>query len=32
MEQALTQLAGKIMFDDSHGFDEMKRTITLSIY
>ena len=28
MEQALTQLAVKILFDDSSGFDEMRRTIT----
>ena len=29
MEQALTQLAVKILFDDSTGFDEMRWTIIL---
>ena len=29
MEQVITQLAVKILFDDSLGFDEMRRTITL---
>ena len=27
MEQAITQLAVKILFDDFTGFDEMRRTI-----
>ena len=27
MEQALTQLAARILFDDSTGFDEMRLTI-----
>ena len=29
MEQALTELADKIIFDDSSGFDEMRWTIIL---
>ena len=29
MEQAINQLAVKILFDDSTGFDEMRRTIIL---
>ena len=29
MEQVITQLAFKILFDDSLGFDEMRRTIIL---
>ena len=29
MEQALTQLAVKILFDDSTGFDEMRWSIIL---
>ena len=29
MEQVITQLAVKILFDDSLGFDEMRRTIIL---
>ena len=29
MEQALTQLSVKILFDDSTGFDEMRWTIIL---
>ena len=29
MMHAITQLAVKILFDDSLGFDEMRRTITL---
>ena len=29
MEQAITQLAVKILFDDYSGFDEMSRTIIL---
>ena len=29
MEQAITQLAVKILFHDSPGFDEMMRTIIL---
>ena len=29
MEQALTQLAVKILFDDSSGFNEIRRTIIL---
>ena len=30
MEQALTQLAGKILFDDSTGVGEMRWTLSLS--
>ena len=29
MEQVITQLAGKILFDDYSGFYEMRRTIIL---
>ena len=29
MEQAITQLAVKILFDDNSGFDKMRRTIIL---
>ena len=29
MEQVITQLAVKILFDDSTGFNEMRRTTTL---